>query len=116
MLWLGFLLLLPVIYYYYPVLQKFLVTDTFELIGTKAARITFIKNGQKHQIYLPYNRLRVSRLINYKAEVDGLDVTQRSGLPYLFSASDLGGSQITFVDDEGETKIYKDGAVPGFLL
>lgn len=64
--------------------------------------------GRTYKLNIPYSRRMASSLSGHQAFLikDGqrIDITQQSGVPYLVSASDLGGSEIIIEHNE---KVYQ---------
>ena len=67
--------------------------------------------GNNNHLVLPYNRKKVSNMINYTASLHlpngkHIDITQKAGIPYIVSAHDLEGNYIRIINTE--TGIYHD--------
>lgn len=73
--------------------------DNFTICSNRrAAYITFSRLDQKSTIYLPYSSRLLARMSGHQAILfkgdQQIDITQQVGIPYLVTASDLGGSKI----------------------
>ncbi len=67
--------------------------------------------GNNNHLVLPYNRTKISNMINYTATLHlangvHIDITQKAGIPYMVSAHDLEGNYIRIINTE--TGIYRD--------
>lgn len=75
----------------------------------KAVCITYSKQGQSHNIYVPYNSRQIAKMSGHRAFLikseQETEITQQPGIPYLVTAEQLGGEQIKIVTLD-ETKYF----------
>lgn len=82
------------------------------------ATITFKYYSSQYQVYVPYNKNLVRKMTGTKVilfDKNGkeIDITQKPGIPYSFSAQQLGGKYI-HVQLKDDIKILKEDEIPTF--
>lgn len=93
--------------------SSFTVTDC----GTSAI-LTYQRLNRNYIVTLPYSRRQIVPMAQFTVHLlrdnePPLDITQQPGIPYLTSASDLGGSAIRITnEDTGFSFLYKNSHVP----
>jgi hypothetical protein len=89
---------------------------------SKAINITYYDNNKKYMVCIPFSRVKVSKTVGYKAELiycDGrrLDITHQPGIPYLISATNLGGLAIEIKNSFNEKIFqYHENVIPGYAI
>ena len=84
------------------------------------ANIIYERLGKEYTIVVPYNRCQVANMSQLRATLvyadkTSIDITQQPGIPYIYSAADLGGEYITIVNAEtGLTHNYTKTTRPIF--
>ena len=102
------------------------LTKTKDLEATlsddcKMLTIPYKKNNQLYSITVPYSTMNILPMTDFKVvlkkgDSDSIDITQQPGIPYLSSASELGGESIIVTNpfaDISERFTGKDR--PGFV-
>ncbi len=84
---------------------------------TTSAMLKINHGGKSHSIYIPYDRKKSIKMMKCKVflykDVEKIDITQKPGVPYLVSASDLGGEKIVVENKEGkELYTYLNKNIP----
>ena len=94
--------------------------EFFKPMHKNSAIIKVRHAGKSHSVYVPYDRRKSSSMLSKKVYlVQGdmkIDISQKPGIPYLVSASQLGGTHI-MVEDLSQVvlKIYEADEIPGYL-
>lgn len=100
---------------------------SFKPTHSNSAIIRVSHGGKKETIYVPYDRRKSTSmlrkrvyLISYVGETNDIEkkeeITQKPGVPYLVSASHLGGSKIVVETPEGDLlKEFNKEEIPGYL-
>ena len=94
---------------------------TFEsLEPCKAAVIHYRYGGQQYKMVVPYDKTKARQMarkevILIKQNENIINITQKQGIPYLLSASDMGGIKIKVTKDDEELKTYGPDEIPGYL-
>jgi len=87
-------------------------TETFEVDPSDVtASIRYNRMGTSYKVVVPFSRLNVASMSQLKATLlysnqPPLDITQQPGIPYSFSAKDLGGLCIRI--ENAETGVSHD--------
>lgn len=87
---------------------------SFKINGNSAC-ITYLRYGREYQVNIPYNRHLVAKMSSCKVFLikgeEKIDITQQPGIPYLMTASMLGGDKIIL--EKGDTVIeYGPDQIP----
>ena len=83
-----------------------------------SASIIYERLGSQYILLIPYSRKHIAHMTQFTVELlrddkEPLNITQQPGIPYLVSASDLGGSAIRiFNEDTGISHEYIGTAIP----
>ena len=93
------------------------------LSRTKSAVIVYKHGGKEHKVCVPYDRSKSRAmlrkqvfLIRDEGEQDRIEITHKPGVPYLLSASEMGGIKIIVIKDNQVVKEYESNEVPKFLI
>ena len=94
--------------------------EFFKPMHKNSAIIKVQHAGKSHSVYVPYDRRKSSSMLSKKVYlVQGdikTDISQKPGIPYLVSASQLGGTHIMVEDLSSVVlKIYEADEIPGYL-
>lgn len=70
--------------------------------------ISYSRLGIKFHMVLPYDKTLISKHMGSRVylvmENTKIDITHQPGIPYCFSAKELGGSCLIYVDRDGKSK------------
>jgi hypothetical protein len=97
---------------------------TFEsLEPCKAAVIHYRYGGQQYKMLVPYDKSKARQMARKEVilikqdnnDLRYINITQKQGIPYLLSASQMGGIKIKVTKDDEEIKTYGPDEIPGFL-
>ena len=93
--------------------------ELFKPMHKNSALIKVTHAGKSHSIYVPYDRRKSTTMLTKKVYLikneEKIDISQKPGIPYLVSASQLGGTSIIIEDLYGEiVKTYSENEVPIF--
>lgn len=95
--------------------SNFTVCDT-----RKAASLTYDRLGKKYLLYLPYDSRLMARMSGHQALLikDGIeiDITQQPGIPYLVTATELGGSEIKILHRGHEYRFEADQKIESSIF
>jgi protein tyrosine phosphatase len=89
--------------------SKSVPKEHFEVNSTDdSATILYERMSNEYRLVVPYSRRYVASMTQLKVELvyengSRLDITQQPGIPYLFTANELGGKQIVVMN--GDTGI-----------
>lgn len=104
---LSFLLICVAFHYVYERISNLLPTglSSLELDSTQRfGRLRYKFKGQVHTMIVPYNIRNAPKMsgTTVRMMVNGheIDVTQPSGIPYLYSAQQIGGTDCTLTTGE----------------
>jgi len=94
-----------------------------QLERTKSAVICYKHGGKDHKVCVPYDRSKSRPMLRKKVflvrnddnEEKLLEITHKPGVPYLLSATEMGGSKIIVIKDSKIVKEYKKEDIPNFL-
>lgn len=68
----------------------------FNVINDNFAIVDFSLNGNKSKVIIPYNKNLIKKSIGYRVLLvnndEKLDITQKPGVKYPYTASEMGGS------------------------
>lgn len=91
---------------------------------TQSALISFESGGKQHKICVPYDRTKARHMLRKKVFLvciksdetqDKIEITHKTGVPYLLSAEMMGGESIIVMKDEAIIKTYDKHEIPNFL-
>lgn len=94
-------------------IDSFIIAD-----NDKSAIINYKYYGQQYKILIPYNRSKIALMTQLKVELINennisTDIMQQPGIPYLFTAKDLGGINIKITNSEtGKSYTYDENKQP----
>lgn len=83
-----------------------------------SASVLYERMMNTYVVWLPYDRSQVAAMSQFKVELlrnkgDPVNITQQPGIPYLVSATELGGHSIKVINTENGTKYeYTGDQVP----
>lgn len=91
---------------------------TFTVNG-KHAIIKFMYFGSQCKIYVPYDRKLVSKMSSSKIYLEKengekITLSQKPGIPFLVTPSQLGGNKITIHKNSGEVFTFIEDQIPTF--
>ena len=91
----------------------------FKPISKNSAMITFNRLGKIDNVYVPYNRrnssIMLTKNIYLVKKGEKTLLNQNPGIPFMVSASDLGGEEILVEDKEGNIiKRFEQDEIPRF--
>lgn len=94
--------------------------EMFKVMHTHSAVVKVTSAGKTHSIYLPYSRKRIIPMLKKRVylikEGEKIELNQKPGIPYLVSASNLGGSSIIVEDiDSNSEIIFSANEIPNIL-
>ena len=107
--------------------------SSFKPTHTNSAVIRVSHGGKLETIYVPYDRRKSTSMLRKRVFLISIipaslddedkecrvvrqDITQKPGVPYLVSASHLGGEKIVVENPEGEViREYSAEEIPGYL-
>ena len=139
---LSVLFALPVIglggYYAYKSLYKYMVSraldevmqrlaaspETFQVLH-RGAMISYQYGGKNYQVCVPYDATKVRNALrkevflivdNPDGQQKRINITQKPGIPYLYSPQFLGGNKIIVTKDEQIIAEFKEEEIPTFNI
>jgi hypothetical protein len=85
-----------------------------------SAILNISQGGKTHSVYLPYDRRKSTSMLRKKVYLlkgnEKIDISQKPGIPYVVSASMLGGEFIIIEDPEGNIiKQYSKDEIPNYF-
>lgn len=95
--------------------SQFIVNDT-----DASVTLSYSRMGKPCIIHIPYNMAKIASMAQFKVlllrkQHDSLNITQEPGIPYMVSASQLGGYAIQITDEEsGNVFTYQADQIPGY--
>lgn len=102
----------------YGVVQKLQEKETVESFRVNSmddsATIAYTRLARDYRLTVPYSRRHVATMCPLRVELvyddtSRLEITQQPGIPYSFTAKELGGHSIVVTNTEtGTTHIYYD--------
>ena len=90
---------------------------------TKSALIVYKHDGKLHKVCVPYDRTKSRNMLRKKVflvqsennNVERIEITHKPGVPYLLSASDMGGIKIIVIKDNRIINTYTSEEIPNYL-
>lgn len=97
--------------------------ETFRVnLRDDSATALYKRLNREYQFIVPYSRRHVASMGQLKAELiyddkSCLDITQQPGIPYIFTAQELGGETIVITNQENQQQYnYGSDTRPMFAL
>ena len=95
--------------------------ESCQIHRDSTASISYVRGGNPYQVVVPFQRRWVAAMVDLKAELmyaDGsvLEITQQPGIPYSFTAGDLGGVTIEVTNTSTGAKHSYSTTSPQFAL
>lgn len=94
-------------------------TSFTNISSRKLCRITYNRFGNKYNLFMPFNPAKATDMNRFKVYLrnnanEHIDITQQSGIPYLFSAKEMGGNCYLIRDEVSGTN-YETEDAPQYL-
>lgn len=85
------------------------------VINDTNAIITYTRFGKKYKLCVPYQRNLVSKMSSTKVtlcmDTSEMDITQQPGLPYMFTAKQLGGQGYIVYKGQDKIRIQQEDKI-----
>lgn len=93
--------------------------ELFKPVHKNSAVIKVTQGGKTHSVYVPYDRRKSTAMLRKKVYLikdnEKVELSQKPGVPFMVTPSQLGGQAIIFEDMEGNVlKTFTEDEIPVF--